>query len=91
MFSLGVMVGEEHLAQRLLEKIFYKVIHLFEFYYLTNFILAIVHYRAWTNHTQHKFEDTWKEQQPIELVLGKGMWLSIMYSTPPSRWMDHHW
>lgn len=29
------------------------------------------HYRAWTESTQHKFEDTWLEQRPIELVLGK--------------------
>lgn len=34
--------------------------------------LLIVHYRAWTESTQHKFEDTWQEQRPIELVLGKG-------------------
>ncbi|CAF2046911.1 unnamed protein product [Brassica rapa] len=32
---------------------------------------CFLHYRAWTKHTQHKFEDTWQEQQPIELVLGK--------------------
>lgn len=31
-----------------------------------------VHYRAWTESTLHKFEDTWREQQPLELVLGKG-------------------
>lgn len=31
-----------------------------------------VHYRAWTESTQHKFEDTWHEQQPLELVVGKG-------------------
>uniref|UniRef100_A0A7N0ZWM3 peptidylprolyl isomerase n=1 Tax=Kalanchoe fedtschenkoi TaxID=63787 RepID=A0A7N0ZWM3_KALFE len=30
-----------------------------------------VHYRAWTESTQHKFEDTWNEQQPVELILGK--------------------
>lgn len=47
-------------------------------------MLGIVHYRAWTKNTQHKFEDTWQEQQPIELVLGKGMWLSIMFSIPLS-------
>lgn len=29
------------------------------------------HYRAWTDRTQHKFEDTWNEQRPFELVLGK--------------------
>jgi FKBP-type peptidyl-prolyl cis-trans isomerase len=46
---------------------------------------CFLHYRAWTKNSQHKFEDTWHEQQPIELVLGKGMWLSNMYSTPPFR------
>ncbi|KAL2939905.1 Peptidyl-prolyl cis-trans isomerase FKBP42 [Bienertia sinuspersici] len=33
--------------------------------------ILIVHYRAWTESSQHKFEDTWQEQRPIELVLGK--------------------
>lgn len=33
---------------------------------------VIVHYRAWTESTLHKFEDTWNEQKPVELVLGKG-------------------
>lgn len=32
---------------------------------------VIVHYRAWTESTLHKFEDTWNEQKPVELVLGK--------------------
>lgn len=32
---------------------------------------CFLHYRAWTESTQHKFEDTWQEQRPIELVLGK--------------------
>ncbi|XP_021765207.1 peptidyl-prolyl cis-trans isomerase FKBP42-like [Chenopodium quinoa] len=32
---------------------------------------CFVHYRAWTESTQHKFEDTWLEQRPVELVLGK--------------------
>ncbi|XP_021736171.1 peptidyl-prolyl cis-trans isomerase FKBP42-like [Chenopodium quinoa] len=32
---------------------------------------CFVHYRAWTGSTQHKFEDTWQEQRPIELILGK--------------------
>ncbi|XP_054811186.1 peptidyl-prolyl cis-trans isomerase FKBP42 isoform X2 [Prosopis cineraria] len=31
----------------------------------------VVHYRAWTETTQHKFEDTWDEQRPIEMILGK--------------------
>lgn len=85
MFPLGVMVDEEHLTHYFLYGIFFKLLHLFESFDLTNFILAIVHYRAWTKNSQHKFEDTWQEQQPIELVLGKGMWLLIMYSTPPFR------
>jgi hypothetical protein len=38
-----------------------------------NHICVIVHYRAWTESSQHKFEDTWNEQRPIELVLGKGI------------------
>lgn len=37
-------------------------------------IIFIVHYRAWTESTQHKFEDTWHEQQPLELVIGKGIY-----------------
>ncbi|TVT96735.1 hypothetical protein EJB05_58051 [Eragrostis curvula] len=32
-----------------------------------------VHYRAWVQGSLHKFEDTWQEQHPIELVLGKGV------------------
>jgi hypothetical protein len=31
-----------------------------------------VHYRAWVQGSLHKFEDTWQEQHPIELVIGKG-------------------
>ncbi|KAF6168376.1 hypothetical protein GIB67_018216 [Kingdonia uniflora] len=31
----------------------------------------IVHYRAWTESTQHKFDDTWQEQRPVELIIGK--------------------
>eukprot|EP01018_Ginkgo_biloba_P000973 Gb_11891 [translate_table: standard] len=34
-------------------------------------LFVAVHYRAWTESTMHKFEDTWQEQQPLELVLGK--------------------
>nr|CAB3463051.1 unnamed protein product [Digitaria exilis] len=33
---------------------------------------CFVHYRAWAQGSSHKFEDTWQEQHPIELVLGKG-------------------
>ncbi|KAJ4711601.1 Peptidylprolyl isomerase [Melia azedarach] len=32
---------------------------------------CFLHYRAWAESTQHKFEDTWHEQQPLEMVLGK--------------------
>ncbi|KAF5736449.1 FKBP-type peptidyl-prolyl cis-trans isomerase family protein [Tripterygium wilfordii] len=32
---------------------------------------CFLHYRAWTESTQHKFEDTWLEQRPFEMVLGK--------------------
>ncbi|KAG9456466.1 hypothetical protein H6P81_000974 [Aristolochia fimbriata] len=35
------------------------------------FSTCFIHYRAWTESTMHKFEDTWQEQQPVELVLGK--------------------
>ena len=39
---------------------------------------VMVHYRAWTESTLHKFEDTWNEQKPVELVLGKGTCLLNM-------------
>jgi len=39
--------------------------------------MVVVHYRAWSEKTQHKFEDTWQEQRPIEMVLGKGMFLEV--------------
>lgn len=32
---------------------------------------CFLHYRAWTESTQHKFEDTWNEQRPVEIVIGK--------------------
>ncbi|KAL8214065.1 hypothetical protein R6Q57_003514 [Mikania cordata] len=32
---------------------------------------CFLHYKAWTESTQHKFEDTWQEQQLTEIVLGK--------------------
>ncbi|XWS32522.1 hypothetical protein CRYUN_Cryun23aG0165300 [Craigia yunnanensis] len=32
---------------------------------------CFLHYKAWAESTQHEFEDTWHEQQPLELVLGK--------------------
>ncbi|XP_068328743.1 peptidyl-prolyl cis-trans isomerase FKBP42-like [Pyrus communis] len=33
-------------------------------------------YRAWTESTGHKFEDTWDEQRPLEIILGKGISLA---------------
>lgn len=39
---------------------------------LLHCFVPAVHYRAWTKSTLHKFEDTWHEQQPLELVIGKG-------------------
>ncbi|XP_025663366.1 peptidyl-prolyl cis-trans isomerase FKBP42 isoform X1 [Arachis hypogaea] len=32
---------------------------------------CFIHYRGWSESTLHKFEDTWQEQRPIEMVLGK--------------------
>lgn len=32
---------------------------------------CFLHYKAWAENTQHKFEDTWQEQQPLEIVIGK--------------------
>eukprot|EP00252_Welwitschia_mirabilis_P001541 TRINITY_DN1140_c0_g1_i1.p1 TRINITY_DN1140_c0_g1~~TRINITY_DN1140_c0_g1_i1.p1 ORF type:complete len:372 (+),score=104.82 TRINITY_DN1140_c0_g1_i1:254-1369(+) len=32
---------------------------------------CFLHYRAWAETTMHKFEDTWQEQHPLELVLGR--------------------
>ncbi|XVF22934.1 hypothetical protein REPUB_Repub12eG0213600 [Reevesia pubescens] len=32
---------------------------------------CFLHYRGWAESNQHKFEDTWHEQQPLELVVGK--------------------
>ncbi|CAH9088190.1 unnamed protein product [Cuscuta europaea] len=37
----------------------------------SKYATCFLHYRAWTKSTQHKFEDTWHEQQPLELVIGK--------------------
>ncbi|KAL3680264.1 hypothetical protein R1sor_023220 [Riccia sorocarpa] len=31
---------------------------------------CFVHYRAWAENNMHKFEDTWEEGSPFELVLG---------------------
>lgn len=31
---------------------------------------CFLHYRAWTEMTMHKFEDTFQEQRPMELLLG---------------------
>lgn len=32
---------------------------------------CFLHYKAWAESTWHKFDDTWHEQQPLEMVLGK--------------------
>ncbi|MCO5613267.1 hypothetical protein L7F22_067543 [Adiantum nelumboides] len=32
---------------------------------------CFLHYRAWTEMTMHKFDDTFQEQRPLELVLGQ--------------------
>ncbi|CAN0917340.1 Peptidyl-prolyl cis-trans isomerase FKBP42 [Linum grandiflorum] len=32
---------------------------------------CFLHYRAWTESTQHKFDDTWLEQRPLEMIIGK--------------------
>ena len=39
--------------------------------------VMVVHYKAWAEKTLHKFEDTWLEQRPFELVLGKGMYNAL--------------
>ncbi|XP_038971750.1 peptidyl-prolyl cis-trans isomerase FKBP42-like isoform X2 [Phoenix dactylifera] len=35
------------------------------------FATCFLHYRAWVENSSHKFEDTWQEQRPVELILGK--------------------
>ncbi|EPS72809.1 hypothetical protein M569_01946, partial [Genlisea aurea] len=37
----------------------------------TKYSTCFLHYRAWTESTRCKFEDTWHEQQPLELIIGK--------------------
>ncbi|XP_051148025.1 peptidyl-prolyl cis-trans isomerase FKBP42 [Andrographis paniculata] len=37
----------------------------------SKYATCFLHYRAWTKSTGHKFEDTWHEQQPLELIIGK--------------------
>ncbi|XP_020572049.1 peptidyl-prolyl cis-trans isomerase FKBP42 [Phalaenopsis equestris] len=37
----------------------------------TKFATCFLHYRAWVEKTLHKFEDTWQEQRPVELIIGK--------------------
>ncbi|KAB5541020.1 hypothetical protein DKX38_013994 [Salix brachista] len=37
----------------------------------SKYATCFLHYRAWTESTQHKFEDTWHEQRPFEMILGK--------------------
>jgi hypothetical protein len=43
------------------------------FSYILSLMFLAVHYRAWTEMTMHKFEDTFREGQPMELILGQGM------------------
>ncbi|CAA3033667.1 peptidyl-prolyl cis-trans isomerase FKBP42 [Olea europaea subsp. europaea] len=37
----------------------------------SKYATCFLHYRAWIESSQQKFEDTWHEQQPLELVIGK--------------------
>ncbi|KAM0906504.1 hypothetical protein ACQ4PT_016721 [Festuca glaucescens] len=37
----------------------------------SKFSTCFVHYRAWVQSSVHKFEDTWQEQHPVEIVIGK--------------------
>ncbi|GAB2210724.1 hypothetical protein Droror1_Dr00016007 [Drosera rotundifolia] len=37
----------------------------------SKYATCFLHYRAWTESTNHKFEDTWQEQRAVELVIGK--------------------
>uniref|UniRef100_N1QQI0 peptidylprolyl isomerase n=1 Tax=Aegilops tauschii TaxID=37682 RepID=N1QQI0_AEGTA len=37
----------------------------------SKFSTCFVHYRAWVQSSMHKFEDTWQEQHPVEIVIGK--------------------
>ncbi|KAK4379696.1 hypothetical protein RND71_001558 [Anisodus tanguticus] len=37
----------------------------------SKYATCFLHYKAWAESTLHKFEDTWREQQPLELVIGK--------------------
>ncbi|CAN1132620.1 Peptidyl-prolyl cis-trans isomerase FKBP42 [Linum perenne] len=37
----------------------------------SKYATCFLHYRAWTESTQHKFDDTWLEQRPLEMVIGK--------------------
>uniref|UniRef100_A0ACD5Y7Q4 Uncharacterized protein n=1 Tax=Avena sativa TaxID=4498 RepID=A0ACD5Y7Q4_AVESA len=37
----------------------------------SKFSTCFVHYRAWVQSSLHKFEDTWQEQHPVEIVIGK--------------------
>lgn len=48
--------------------------------YIPLFVVT-VHYRAWVENSSHKFEDTWQEQHPIELILGKGMPIRLLSFT----------
>ncbi|XP_055959861.1 peptidyl-prolyl cis-trans isomerase FKBP42-like [Mercurialis annua] len=51
---------------------------------------CFLHYRAWTESTQHKFDDTWLEQRPTEMVIGKDSKkrLSIRLEANGSRYLQ---
>ncbi|KAH7864662.1 hypothetical protein Vadar_032330 [Vaccinium darrowii] len=59
---------------------------------------CFLHYRAWTESTQHKFDDTWLEQRPLEMVLGKekkemtGLGIGVYSMKSGERALLHvHW
>uniref|UniRef100_A0A1D1XW73 peptidylprolyl isomerase n=1 Tax=Anthurium amnicola TaxID=1678845 RepID=A0A1D1XW73_9ARAE len=37
----------------------------------TKFSTCFLHFRAWADNSSQKFEDTWQEQRPVELIIGK--------------------
>ncbi|RYR52972.1 hypothetical protein Ahy_A06g027817 isoform A [Arachis hypogaea] len=49
---------------------------------------CFIHYRGWSESTQHKFEDTWQEQRPIEMVLGKASHSRIINSLFMHRYLS---
>ncbi|KAI3907146.1 hypothetical protein MKW92_034386 [Papaver armeniacum] len=61
----------------------------------TKYSTCFLHYRAWTKSTQHKFEDTWNEQRPVELIIGKektemtGLAIGVSSMTAGERCLLH--